>query len=130
VFEIEAERIRDRHAGLLEVGGPSPEGACAFLDAHGACRIYESRPYVCRTQGLPLRWFPDDGGAERVEYRDICALNEAGDEPLETLPAEACWSIGQYEGRLRELQLSFGGDPPKRIPLRDLFVQPDDDEES
>jgi Fe-S-cluster containining protein len=130
VFEIEAEHIRDRHAGLLEAGRANREGACAFLDDHGACRIYESRPYVCRTQGLPLRWFSDDVEAERVEYRDICALNELREEPVETLPAEACWSVGHYEGRLRDLQLSLGGDPPRRIALRDLFVQHDDDDES
>ena len=130
MFEIEAERIRDRHAGLLKVGWPSPRGACAFLDDHGACRIYESRPYVCRTQGLPLRWIEDDDAAVRVEYRDICPLNDVREEPLETLPPEACWSVGHYEGRLRDLQLSYGGDPPRRIPLRDLFVRPDDDEDS
>jgi hypothetical protein len=126
VFEIEAQRIRDRHADLLEVGRPNPAGVCAFLDDRGACRIYPSRPYVCRTQGLPLRWFADDDEVDRVEYRDICALNDLREELLETLPAEACWSVGHYEGRLGDLQLSFGGNPPRRVALRDLFARPDD----
>src|SRR5262245_46152814 len=56
VFEVEAERIRRAHTDLLVSGEPHAAGACAFLDAHGACRIYADRPYVCRTQGLPLRW--------------------------------------------------------------------------
>jgi len=30
-------------------------GACAFLDDGGACTIYDARPFVCRTHGLPLR---------------------------------------------------------------------------
>ena len=56
VFMVEAEAIREHHGELLEDGEPHPEGACAFLDVEGACRIYEHRPYVCRTQGVPLRW--------------------------------------------------------------------------
>lgn len=41
---------------------------CPALDARGACRIYEHRPLVCRTFGLPLR--------NADEYiGDICDLN-------------------------------------------------------
>ncbi|HMV68287.1 MAG TPA: YkgJ family cysteine cluster protein, partial [Myxococcota bacterium] len=63
VFEVEADRIRALHPDLLRDGAPAPAPGCAFLDADGACRVYDARPYVCRTQGLPLRWA--DGGAER-----------------------------------------------------------------
>ncbi|MBK7707050.1 MAG: hypothetical protein IPJ30_15135 [Acidobacteria bacterium] len=55
---------------------PHTRGACAFLD-QDACRIYPDRPYVHRTQGLPLRWIEDDL-EEAFKYRDICPLNEAG----------------------------------------------------
>jgi hypothetical protein len=118
VFEVEAENIRRHHGDLLADGAPHPEGGCAFLDEQGACRIYTHRPYVCRTQGLPLRWIEHrDGGA--VELRDICPLNEAG-EPVETLPAEVCWTIGPFEDRLRRMQLAAGG-RLTRVRLRDLF---------
>ncbi|MGB7568294.1 MAG: YkgJ family cysteine cluster protein, partial [Chitinivibrionales bacterium] len=56
VFEIEALNIRHFNEALLKTGIPHPKGLCAFLDNKGACRIYEHRPYVCRTQGLPLHW--------------------------------------------------------------------------
>ena len=68
VFEVEAEVIRAR-AGEVLTQIPHPPGACALLDEGGACRIYDHRPYVCRTQGLPLRWIEgdedgdEDGGA-------------------------------------------------------------------
>ena len=75
VFEVEADRIRAAHGELLASGQPRPRGACAFLGDAGECRIYPDRPYVCRTQGLPLRWVDD----EAVERRDICPLNEAGE---------------------------------------------------
>ena len=117
VFAVEAESIRRSYGELLVRGTPHREGACAFLDT-GACRIYAHRPYVCRTQGLPLRWIEERDGDPK-ELRDICPLNEAGD-PVETLPADACWTIGPFEERLRRLQLAAGG-RLTRVRLRDLF---------
>ncbi len=29
---------------------------CAGLDADGACQVYESRPLICRSHGVPLRY--------------------------------------------------------------------------
>jgi hypothetical protein len=119
VFEVEAAQIRRRHAELLATGAPHAAGACAFLDERGACRIYAERPYVCRTQGLPLRWTEErDDGA--IELRDICPLNEAG-EPITQLPADTCWTLGPVEERLALLQLG-AGTGARRVRLRDLFV--------
>ena len=41
----------DQRSGL--VGGPVDR--CAALDQDGRCRIYEARPFVCRTHGAPIR---------------------------------------------------------------------------
>ena len=123
VFEIEAERIRRHHAELLSRGNPHPPGGCAFLDEAGGCRIYADRPYVCRTQGLPLRWIASGPDAEAAELRDICPLNEAG-PPLETLPQDACWEIGPVEARLAGLQAGIDGGTLRRVPLRSLFRRP------
>jgi Fe-S-cluster containining protein len=120
VFDIEAANIRRHHDSLLTSESPHPPGACAFLDAAGACRIYAQRPYVCRTQGLPLRWLDETAEGERVELRDICPLNEAG-PPLEQLAAERCWTLGEFEGRLAELQRRASGGTLERIALRALF---------
>ena len=120
VFEVEAERIRSRHTELLREGHPHPPGACAFLGDAGECRIYEDRPYVCRTQGLPLRWLDVDDHGEPVERRDICPLNAEG-EPLEALSARACWTLGPFEDRLRRIQEAQGGEGGRRVALRALF---------
>lgn len=133
VFELEADRIRARAPEVLRQP-PHPAGACAFLGEGGACRIYDHRPYVCRTQGLPLRWLEETDDGETVELRDVCPLNERADEPVETLPAGACWTLGPVEGRLaglaRERDAAAGGeDPggparertPRRVALRALF---------
>lgn len=120
VFEIEARHIRHHHGALLNGGRPNPVGACAFLDDEGACRIYEQRPYVCRTQGLPLRWLEESAGGATAEMRDICPLNEAGD-PLVDLDAAECWTIGPAESTLRQIQTAIDGGAQRRIPLRELF---------
>lgn len=117
VFEVEAAQIRHHHATLLREGKPGPAGACAFLDGEGTCRVYEHRPYVCRTQGLPLRWIDYDAG---TELRDICELNLPG-PALEELDEAACWLLGPYEGRLAMLQARSDGGALRRIALRELF---------
>jgi hypothetical protein len=120
VFDVEAERIRRAYPELLATGEPGPRGGCAFLDDQGACRIYAHRPYVCRTQGLPLRWFELVDG-QPAELRDICPLNAEGD-PIESLAPDACWTIGAIEARLDALQARHG-EPGQRVALRDLFAR-------
>ena len=120
VFEVEAERIRSTHPELLREGAPHPPGACAFLGDAGECRVYAERPYVCRTQGLPLRWTLEDERSELVERRDICPLNAEG-EPLEALPESDCWTLGPFEERLRRIQEASDGGVGRRVALRTLF---------
>jgi Fe-S-cluster containining protein len=121
VFSIEASVIERHHAELLAHGTPNDAGGCAFLDSGGHCRVYAHRPYVCRTQGLPLRWLEDDEN-EVVESRDICPKNAEG-TALEELTAGSCWSIGPFERRLAERQASCDGDQGHRVALRSLFAR-------
>ncbi len=128
VFTIEAAVIRRHHAALLATGAAHPVGGCAFLDAEGACRIYEHRPYVCRTQGLPLRWLSEDEDAPLddpavVESRDICPKNVDGGPPLEELAADDCWTLGPFETRLAERQAQLDGGRGERVSLRSLFAE-------
>ncbi len=120
VFEAEAERIRETHPELLRDGTPRAPGACAFLDDEGACRIYEDRPYVCRTQGLPLRW-TERADDTVLEYRDICPLNDDRSDPIEALDERDCWTIGPWESRLLTLESRRSSGQVSRVPLRDLF---------
>jgi len=118
VFAVEAEVIRRHHGELLTRQLPHLPGACAFLDDSARCRIYAHRPYVCRTQGLPLRWL-EEAEDEVREARDICPLNEPG-EPIESLTPEECWALGPVERRLAAAQLRWSG-AEERCGLRDLF---------
>lgn len=85
VFDIEAERIREWFSQLesAEVERlkdlwktPHQEGYCVFL-YQDQCTVYEARPLICRTQGLPLYV-----ASENV--LDYCPLNfKEGDPPKE-----------------------------------------------
>lgn len=121
VTRIEAERIRRAHPDLLRNERPHPVGGCAFLDEHGGCRVYADRPYVCRSQGLPLRIIFENESGEIEERRDICSLNLEGGPPLESLDEESCWLIGLFELRIGQLDDQLGGTERKRVALRDLF---------
>jgi Fe-S-cluster containining protein len=120
VLSVEAERIRRVHPELLSRGRAHPAGACAFLDEQGACRVYADRPYVCRTQGLPLRWFDESADGEIEEYRDICPENLEG-PALTSLSDGALWLLGPYEEKLHRVQERFA-DSTERVQLRELFA--------
>jgi len=124
VFEVEAEAIRQAFPTLLAEGVPHAVGACAFLSEDGACRIYAQRPYVCRTQGLPLRWLDEDDDGMVMEMRDICPLNDEGGPAVETLEPEACWTIGPCEESLALLEERWDQGEMRRVRLRDLFTGP------
>jgi Fe-S-cluster containining protein len=64
--------------------------ACPNLNERGECLMYEHRPLVCRTFGLPLR--------NADEYiGDICELNFTSSSPVER--EAAAWDL-QWEDAL------------------------------
>jgi len=77
---IEKEKFFDRTASV----------ACPALSEKGECQIYDSRPLVCRTFGLPLR--------DRERYiGDVCELNFNDATREEKL--SAAWDL-QHEDEL------------------------------
>ena len=57
---------------------------CSFLDEAGSCMIYEVRPIVCRSHGMPLKIKPELGSQEAkvaqnnsssADELDVCPLN-------------------------------------------------------
>lgn len=119
VFEIEADRIEEwfyiqnleEQEGLLELWKkPNQESYCTFL-YNDQCTIYESRPLICRTQGLPLFVASEN-------LLDYCPLNfKAGDPPKEdwlnlermnTLLSFAATSLKKEKRiRLKKLKIKF-----------------------
>lgn len=52
ITRVEADAIRA--LGRRVTLNPDPT-LCAALDAQGRCQIYEARPVVCRSHGVPIR---------------------------------------------------------------------------
>ncbi len=120
VSPVEAAYIEHKCKELIRERWTEMQGLCAFLNEEGECAIYPFRPYVCRTQGLPLRWLEEDEEGGVYEMRDICALNESIGS-LESLPEKQCWTLGPFEEKLAIVHLRYFPREMRRIELRDLL---------
>ena len=118
VFAIEADRIAKRLA-VLEVEDPqlrervrgqasAPGDRCALL-VDGRCAVYEERPLICRSHGVPVR--VDDG-------TECCPLNFVeGEAPAESvLVLEA---VNQPLAVMATMHDGCGG----RVALADLAAR-------
>lgn len=119
VFEVESELVEDwfnqksveEKENLKKIWkGKNNSGACGFLYDE-KCTIYEVRPIICRTQGLPLHL-----SSENV--LDYCPLNFKEEQPekddwlnlerLNTLLSFAAGSSGKDKRiRLKKLKEKF-----------------------
>ena len=73
IIEQQAGEVTEREAGNQPV-------ACPLL-VEDRCSIYESRPLICRTQGLPLLLEAEDNEAEI----DFCPLNFTAPDAIDDL---------------------------------------------
>jgi uncharacterized protein len=116
------QAIRDRARAAAR-------GRCVMLGADGTCTIYEARPTVCRTQGLPLRYpkgfVPEEALVARLGEDGIswCRLNftEAVPEPRDVLDAEL---VDTLVGLANQKHCSDRStDPLGRVTLRVLAAE-------
>lgn len=89
--------------------------ACPLL-ADDQCLLYEARPIICRTHGLPI--LVTEGDERRI---DVCPLNCQG---LETLPGEAVLDLERLNTLLVSVNVLYlrevGLNMPERVPLASL----------
>lgn len=62
-------------ASRVAAGRDDPR--CPLLDEAGACRVYDARPMICRSHGLPVQVAAARGGdgSPQAPLRDVCPLN-------------------------------------------------------
>ncbi len=77
------ERIQQQAQEVKVLEVRDERVACPLL-VDNLCSVYESRPLICRTQGLPLLYEADDGAQEI----DFCPLNFDSDEAIAELADE------------------------------------------
>jgi len=83
LFAIERAAVAQslREAGVdLAALEHDPSRSCGFLDDKDRCRIYNHRPIICRTQGLPLSFLPADATDDERAVT-FCPLCFAGQDP-------------------------------------------------
>lgn len=131
VFQIEADTIRAWFSSLtfaeqdeLRKQWKTPlqkglnfhneeVGACPFL-RNDRCTIYEVRPLICRSQGLPLKFSFDE-----QEGVDACPLNFNGTE----LELSNCLDLDKLNQILAQLELQHSGTWAPRVKLSELLVE-------
>lgn len=104
--------IADQHNLFASLSGSQP---CAFLGAGGACLIYEVRPVICRSHGLPIAVGND---------RDCCPLNFGDEsEPLSSLPDDAALDLERLNTMLAAIDHAYARQletQPDRVRLSEL----------
>jgi uncharacterized protein len=133
VFAVEAAALRAALAGVGEEqaalvrakgGDAAPEDACPLLH-DGLCLLYEARPIICRTHGLPL--LIDRDGEKGV---DFCPENF---RELASIPGDAVIDLEKLNAILTAINAlylqAFPG--PERLTVADAlkdgsdFIVPD-----
>jgi uncharacterized protein len=89
ITKVEADAIRDLVAGwptdqraVLAANAAASTTACAALDPAGRCLIYDARPIVCRSHGVPVRMrMPGSLPVVEACHRNFTAHGPAAAEP-------------------------------------------------
>lgn len=123
VFAIEAAALKEALDALPETeaelirrkaGTATPEGACPLLH-DGLCLLYEARPIICRTHGLPLLITSD--GEQGVDY---CPENFQG---VSSIPGSAVIDLDRLNAILTAINaLHLQANPgPERITMAEVL---------
>lgn len=116
VLCLEAALVRERLKQFQPIEN-SEDKNCSLL-ADNRCSIYDIRPIICRTQGLPIAYIDDSSSCIEVS---ACHLNFPDDHQFEQ---EDLLFMDQFNSRLVELNIqycrAFGLDPQLRVALSDL----------
>jgi uncharacterized protein len=119
IIRRQAAAVREREAR----GGPV---ACPLL-VDDRCAVYESRPLICRTQGLPLLIEAADG----VQEVDFCPLNFTAPGAVDALDEDHLVPLDALNLRLAAVNLTYCrevgiGDEASggRVAMSDIILEP------
>lgn len=99
---------------------------CVALDADGRCAVYEARPIVCRSHGVPLRFTePSPDGKRSLPVLDACSKNFTGMDLAAVDPGSILdqQTLSVVLGGIDALFAQETGRPRgARTPLRDVLL--------
>ncbi|MDI3287016.1 YkgJ family cysteine cluster protein [Polyangium sp. 15x6] len=74
------DRLPAEERQTIAARAADPAGTdCPALGEDGRCAVYEARPTICRTHGLPIR-FTERTGGRSLPVVDACPKNFAGQD--------------------------------------------------
>lgn len=104
----------DAFAREAEEKNPFHGTRCSFLNEQGACTVYEARPIVCRSHGVPIRFEDED----KQTLLDVCPLN-FDNTNLVDIDAADFINIDTLNTILVTIAKQFDGNQAgARVPLR------------
>ena len=113
--QILQERIYQQAISIVEHNTE----ICPLL-VNDKCSIYDSRPIICRTQGLPLLYEAEDGNQEV----DFCPLNFTAENATSALEENHLIPLDALNLKLSIANLEFCQaheiEPNQRIKMADL----------
>ncbi|HBL77578.1 MAG: hypothetical protein A2W90_03305 [Bacteroidetes bacterium GWF2_42_66] len=123
IFPVEFHYIKNKLAseGMPSVSKPEDENTCIFLKNH-ECTIYEHRPVICRTHGLPFLYV----NSETEEWElSACELNFTD---FNDFDAKNTFPQDKFNSRLFLLNEEFIKSPVMQqygkfdlVPIRELI---------
>jgi uncharacterized protein len=121
ITAIEAAAIRALVAGwpvarrAALAGPPRTADRCAALDAADRCQIYEARPLVCRSHGVPIRMRQASLPVVQACHRNFTRAAPDPDCVLDqTTLSATLYAVDAAEA---------GGAPPPRVELAGLLAE-------
>lgn len=100
---------------------------CPALDDQGRCRVYASRPMICRSYGVPLR-HRREVSLVNPPVIDVCDKNFV-DTPLKMLPDRDVLDQTDLDRTVSEIDAEFclRNELPvgERVPIAQILATPD-----
>ncbi len=131
ITEVEAAAIRAHVAGwpaerrrALAVARSS-DSRCAALDDAGRCKIYDARPLVCRTHGVPIRMGQGALSAVHACHRNFTRITPDADCILDQATLSAMLlAVDAAEARTASAARApaGSGEPVRRVELASVLA--------
>lgn len=140
VFAVEAEEVRnavealtdetrarveEQARNVIEREAKGEPVACPLL-VDDRCSIYQSRPLICRTQGLPLLIEVEDGQPEV----DFCPLNFTAPEAVDDLDEDHLVPLDALNLKLALVNLQYcrergmdDAESGERLRMADIILE-------
>lgn len=120
----ETQQVLQEQAEIVNERETRGEAVACPLLVNDQCSIYEARPVICRTQGLPLLYEAADGNQEV----DFCPLNFTSEEAIETLDENHLVPLDALNLKLAAVNLSYcrenslgDAEAERRIRMSDII---------